>query len=134
MLKAIAFGLAVGAGVQAWRAFPPSSPVTGDSVALVFVVGVVCAFLGGLWHGRGRHNVSAHAHAEAHAIAANQVNLAVVVPGAGAGASVSPYAVPTDAAPWIASSSTVPALDGDQLEGFDLSEILEAQDSQTEQI
>lgn len=125
MLKAIAFGLAAGAGLQAWRAYPPSSPLTGDSLAVVFAVGVLCAYLGGRWHGRGRTSAVAVAQAEATAVASNHVNVAVVVPGAGAGASVSPYAVPTESAPWVTTPISIPELTADQLEGMDLSELVE---------
>lgn len=127
MLKAIAFGLATGAGIQAWRAWPAQHPVTGDSLAVVFIVGVICAYLGGRWHGRHGGAVAV-AHAEAHATASavNSVNVAVVMPGGGAGAVPGGFRVPTaGAVPWLDSTSTTPQLTADVLEGLDLSDVVQ---------
>lgn len=130
MLKALAFGLGVGAGVQAWRNWPSTSLVTADAMAVVFVVGLLSAYFAGRFRGRGNVSATATATAVAEAVATNTVNLAVVVPGGGAGAAASPFSVPSDAAPWIASTTTTPQLTGDQLEGMDLDELLDERDTQ----
>jgi hypothetical protein len=125
VLKVIGFGLAAGAGVQAFRSFPAQSPATVDGVAVAFVVAVVCAYLGGRWHGRGRGGAVAVAHAEAHATAAAQggnVNLVVVT---GEGARPVGVRVPDETtAPWLAGVQDRRQLEADDLDGMDLSELL----------
>lgn len=131
MTRAIAFALALAAGVQAWRNFPADGPVSMDSAVFVSLVGIVCAYLAGRWDARGRGSATAVAvaSAEATAVAAvessNTVNVAVVMPGAGAGSS---SRLP-EVLPWQESR---PALTADQLDGMDLSDLLE--DSEEEPI
>lgn len=125
MLKFLALGLGVGAGVQAWRNFPPDGPVTPDALAFVFGAGLLVAFLGGLWFSRGRGayaSASATAVATAEAVASNTntVNLAVVVPGRGAGAGVS---LPADRLPWMVDAVPVAEISADDLDGFDFAEL-----------
>lgn len=127
MFKAIAFGLGVGAGIQAWRNFPPDGPVTASSLALVFAVGILCAFFGGLWSSRGRGGAHAMASASAEAVASavnsNTVQLAVVMPGAGARASG--VSLPSDQAPWMVGASERPQITLDDLDGLDPAELFE---------
>lgn len=124
MLAVIAFGLAAGAALQAWRNFPPDGPMQSESLALLFVVGVVCAYLGG----RSRRPstqvaiAQAAAFAEAKAENTNTVNLAVVLPGGGA----RPHGVVVpdmDDMPWMVGER--PQLDAGQLDGMDLAEFAE---------
>lgn len=136
MLKAIAFGLAAGAAIEAWRAIPPDGPVSAKSAALVLVVAVLCAYLGGRWRGRGRGGATAiaTARAEASAIATQQVNVAVVVPGAGAGATGRHAAaggvlVPSETVPWLAEARPAP---GDLFDGADLRDLAEVLDAEAE--
>lgn len=125
MLKAIAFGLAIGAGIQALRAWPTSEPATPSAMALVLIVGVLCAFFGGKWAGRGKGAVAvASAHAEATAVAANQVNLLLNVGGPeGAGGRH----VRLDEAPWFRGVEARPDLDelAAAMDGIDLAELLD---------
>jgi len=127
VLRAIAFGLATGAGIQAFRNFPADGPVSMRSAALVLVVGVVFAFLGGLWGGRGRGPVTAVAvaQAEATATATNNVQVAVVLPGgrrAGEGVRVPDPASVT----WIEGERR--QVEASELDGIDLSELLGHED------
>jgi hypothetical protein len=126
MLKALSFGLGVGAAVQAWRAWPAQSLVTADSLALVFCVGLVASYFAGKLAGRGR-SVSATATATAVSTAqANQsVQVAFIVPGQGPGAVPGGVQVPTEAAQWFDSTSTRPQLTADDLDGMDLGDLLE---------
>ena len=127
MFKFLALGLGVGAGVQAWRQFPPDGPVTPHAVALVFCVGLLSAFLGGLWFSRGKRGAYASASASAVSIAeavasnTNTVNLAVVVPGRGAAAGV---ALPADRLPWMVDAAPVAEISADDLDGLDFSELM----------
>lgn len=124
MWSAIAFGLAIGAGVQATRNLPPDGPVTANGAALVLVVAVVCAYVGGRWRGRGRGGAVAVASAEATAVAsaANHVNFAVFTTGQGAGASRAVdggvVLYPSESAPWLGEPRQV--VDESILEGADL--------------
>lgn len=126
MFKALAFGLGVGAAIQAWRNWPATALVTADSLAFVFCLGLVAAYLGGRWSSRGSGGATAVAVASAEAastsVASNNVNVAFVMPGHGAGSASSGVTVPTDSAPWIASS-TRPQLTSNDLEGFDPDEL-----------
>lgn len=130
MLKALTFGFGVGAAVQAWRNWPATALVTADSLALVFCAGLVAAYFAGRRTSRGTSSASATATAvaasDATATASNQVNVAFFVPGAGAGSQTGGVSVPSDAAPWIASSTTTPQLTADHLEGMDLAEVLDS--------
>lgn len=131
MVKALAFGLGVGAGIQAWRAFPPSLPVTADAAAVVFIVGLVCAYIGG----RSRRGSGATATATATAIAEStatatqSINL-VFPAGHGAG-SVTGVRLPSEAAPWMVGAEDHRQLDVSELEGMDLTEFLEEQPEST---
>jgi hypothetical protein len=134
--RLLALGLGFGAAFQAWRNYPPDGPTSGDMLAVVFVAGLVAAFLGGLWFGRGGRTTAvavataeAHAAATAGAAAHNQVQVINVLPRdaaeqAGAGTGIR---VPSDSAPWISSR---PSLQLDQLDGMDVAELLE--DASTE--
>lgn len=125
MFKAIGFGIAFGAGFQALRNYPPSGPMTQDSLWVILTVAVVLAYLGGRWHGRG--NVSAHATATAtatatsDAVASNHVQVAVIVPGQGAGQHRAGTLIPTDAAPWFTGQDR-PEITANDLDGMDLSD------------
>lgn len=122
-MRAVAFGLAVGAGIQAWRQWPADGPVTATAVFVVFVVGLVCAFLGGLWGGRGRAasaTAVAVASADATAVAsggAATVNLYVASPAA---EPVRPVGVqvPSESVAWLEGPR--PSIEADDLDGFDL--------------
>lgn len=122
----IAFGLAVGAGVQAFRAWPPLHPVTTDAAVLVLIIAILCAYLGGRWHGSGRPMAVAMASAEATAVASAQqsVQVAVVMPGGGAGGTVGGVRVPADDVAWFASEQRH-ALTESDLEGVDLSDLFQ---------
>ena len=129
MLRAVAFGLAAGAGVQAWRQWPADGPVTSDSGILVMVVGIAAAYLAGLWKGRPHRSAYAAARAEAHAEATanahQSVNVAVVVPGQGASAGGSQgdgsVMVPLESASWIGGS--LRHVEADELDGMDFAEL-----------
>lgn len=132
MLRALAFGFAVGAAVQAWRAWPPGSMVTADSLAVVFCAGLVAAYFAGKRAARGLGPVAvATASASAESHATNSVQLAVIVPGHGPNTVPNGVQVPTEAAQWFASTSTVPELTADALDGMDLAELLDERDTQT---
>ena len=99
MVQALWFGLGVGAAVQAWRQWPPDGPVTADGVAVVFVVGLVCAYLAG----RTRRGASATATATATATAdasASAQSLQVVQVVVPDGRSVSDRIDSAPAMPW----------------------------------
>lgn len=129
MLKALAFGLGVGAGVQAWRNWPANSLVTADSLAVVFCVGLVAAYFAG--RARSRGHVSASATATAAAVstsaaqATNSLNV-FIAPGMGAGSTPTVVSVPTEDAPWMTAPDTTPQLTVDQLEGMDLEDLADA--------
>lgn len=129
MLKFFAFGAGTGAGIQAWRNFPADGPVTAAPLAVVFALGIVGAFLGGLWLHRGRGHsasafASAHASAEASSVSsANQsIQLAVILPGSGAGATAAGR-IPSEAAPWLTGADRL-QVTADDLDGIDLSELV----------
>lgn len=128
MLKALMFGLGAGAAVQAWRAWPATSVVQGDSLALVFVLGLVVAFFAGKSRRPSGAVAVASAEATATAVNSNTVQL-LIAPGHGA--SPAGVRVPTETAPWIEGPRS-PELDVSSLEGMDLSEVLEHADHQTD--
>jgi hypothetical protein len=125
MLRFIGFGLATGAGVQAWRNFPPDGPVSARPLALFFIVGVLAAYLGGLWRSRSGSYASATATAvavsSAEATAHQTVNVALVVPGAGAGSTTGGASFPTESVGWFDGARV--QLSEDDLDGADLSEL-----------
>lgn len=135
MFKLLAVGIGLGAGLQAWRNYPPDGPVAGDMVALVACVGMLAAYLGGRWHGRGHSATavavaSAEASAEATAAASNRVQVNLFTAAPGGGARPAGVMVPADAgAPWIEGPRSELALD--DLDGADLSELVEHQDGET---
>lgn len=107
MLNALAFGLGFGAAVQAWRSWPPQAPVTADSLALVFCLGLVAAWLGG----RSRRGAAAVAvaTADATAVATNTVQVAFFAPGSREDMTTgSGLRVPSEAAPWMGTRSDDP--------------------------
>lgn len=112
-MRLLAFGLVVGAGVQAWRNFPPDGPYSANSAVLVMVFGMVAAFLAGYRWGRPSAHASASAYAAAtadatsNATAANTVNLAVVVPGSAGATHQGASLHPSEAAPWLAQGASV---------------------------
>ncbi|MCW2787151.1 MAG: hypothetical protein JWP74_3668 [Marmoricola sp.] len=122
MLKAIAFGLGCGAGVEAWKNFPPDGPVTTRPLALVFIVGLLCAYLGGRWHGRGHVSASATAVAVANASATAQQAVNLVVMTGGGAAPGRGVQVPSEAVSWF-EGERVQVTEAD-LDGMDLSELL----------
>jgi len=127
MFKVIAFGLAVGAAVQGFRQWPADGPVSSDAVVVLFLLGLVAAFLGGLWHGRGaRGGATAVASARATststssaASVGNSVNVALIVPGGGAHARG--MSVPGESVPWMKATSGPVTLD--ELSGLDSEEV-----------
>ena len=124
MLKAIAFGICTGAGIQAWRHWPSDGPVTSSGAYFVLLLAVVSAYLGGRWHGRGAPafaSASAHARATATAQATQSVQVAVVVPGSGAAAMGS--RIPNESVEWFGGSRF--ELQDDQFDGMDISELVE---------
>lgn len=131
MLKAVAFGIACGAGFQAWRNYPADGPATAASLWWLLVAATVCAYLGGRWHGRGRGGATAVAVASAEATAAaqavNRVQVFNVMPGGGA--APSGVRMPTESAPWL-TGDPAPVLDVDQIDGMDLHELVETADLQ----
>lgn len=129
MWSAVAFGLAVGAGVQAWRNFPADGPLTAHAAMIAAVVGTVAAYLGGrAMRGRGHVSASASAYAAARAeaqsssTATQQVNVAVVLPGQPS-ASSSVGAAHLDALPWVGAARPLQGEVDQLLEGYDLSEL-----------
>jgi hypothetical protein len=136
VLRAIAFGLAVGAAIQAFRQWPADGPVTVDAAVAVFLVGLLAAYFGG----RARRGSAATAtatavsisEANANAQAHQSVQVAVVLPGAGA----SPHgiAVPGEGehAPlWW--STPRGHLEVDQLDGMDAADLSSAFDLEREE-
>lgn len=130
MLKALAFGLGIGAAIQAFRNVPPDGPLQADALAVLFIVGLAAAYGGGK-HRRGAGSVAvahAEAHADATSVATNTVQVAVVVPGGGAGAdSAGRIRIPSDKElpEWFGSGELRPVVSSDQLEGMDASELSE---------
>lgn len=127
MLQVIALALGVGAGIQAFRQWPPDGPVSTDVAVTLFVIGLAIAYLGGRWHGRGgaRANATATATAVAKSEATgNVVNVAVFTPG---GATASGLSVPTESTPWLGGPR--PTVEVDDLDGMDVAELL-AQDAE----
>jgi hypothetical protein len=127
MLKAIAFGLAAGAAVQGFRSWPATAPMTADGVALIFVIGVVCAYLGGRWHGRGggaHATAVAVARAEATAVSAPVQTVNLIV----GQRPVSAVRVPDADVEWF--GEVRPAITAADLDGMDLSEFAEMRDEQ----
>src|SRR5690349_16630038 len=100
MLQGLMFGLGVGAGIQAWRNWPPQANVSADTLAVVFCGGLVVAYFAGRFASRGRASAvaTATATATADSVASSNVNVAFFVPGHGAGSATGGVAVPTDAA------------------------------------
>lgn len=127
MLKAIAFGLAVGAGVQGFRNWPADGPVTTDTAVWLFIGGLCAAYLGGRARRGPTATANASAHAEATAVASNTVNVFTV---AAAGPSTVPGGVliPSEHAPWMGEAR--PALTLDQVDGMEVSEILDSRDQE----
>lgn len=133
MLQALAFGLGFGAAFQAWRNYPADGPVTASAAAVCIGLGVLCAYLGGRWHGRGRGSAhaTATATASAQAAASNTVQVAVIVPGHGPsenrGVSDGGVQIPTERAPWLAGTHVRPEITADDLEGMELADIFQAE-------
>lgn len=124
MLKAIAFGVGVGLGIQALRVWPAGGPVTQQAVAVVCAVALVLAYLGGRWHGRGNSAVAvASASAHAAALSQSSVNIAFVSPGAGA----APVGVSVPSAEagleWFGTPRHLSSVD--EVDGMELSELVE---------
>lgn len=129
MFKAIAFGLAAGAGFQAWRVYPTDRTPTASAMLLVFLVGLVAAYCAG----RGvRSRFGAHASATATAIAESsseakaqagvQVNIWQPDPTKQASV-VAGHTVPDpDRVDWLARRQLISQ---DDVEGMDLSELVE---------
>lgn len=129
MFKLLAFGIAAGAGFQAWRNYPADGPTDTDMLWVVLVAGLLAAYLAGRWHGRARGGAtavavaSAEASATAGAAAHNQVQVINVLPRHLEQEPSSGIRVPTDAAPWMDSGR--PVLELDQLDGLELTELVE---------
>lgn len=130
MFKAIAFGLSVGAGVQAWRNWPPDGPVTPNAGIVVLLAAVVAAYLAGRWAGRGHGGASAVASARAEASAAAVAAPVQVVnvvlerdfrDTAARYETAGGVSVPSDSAPWLVGART--AVDESLLEGADLRDL-----------
>lgn len=131
MLKAIAFGLAVGAAVQGFRNFPSDGPATPDAVGVLFVFGLLFAYLAG----RARRGTgvavavaSASAEAVAQAHAQQSVQVAIVVPGGGAHSAG--VRVPDESAAPAWMGSTRPMVELDQLDGMDAGELIDSLDAE----
>ncbi len=132
MLKMIALGLAGGASVQAWRNWPATGEDTPWSAVGLFVLGIVAAYLAGLWRSRGASAVAV-ASAEATAVASNQtaVNVFNVVPGSGARPQGLEVPADLDSLPWVQGPrAQVTAAD---LDGADLSEFVSEHELSTDQ-
>lgn len=131
-MKLVAFGLCVGAGVQAWRNFPGDGPSMIGPAMLVMFVAVLCAFGAGYTMGRpsarAMASASAAARAESSSTAASSssVNFAVVIPGHGAGASSSGSLQPSADAPWLGAPRH--SLSIDDVDGMDMSEVMDARE------
>lgn len=124
MLRVVAFGLCVGVGVQALRAWPASAPVSGSAIALVMCIAAVAAYLAGRFHGRpgGAAAVAAaEASAAAEATAQQSVQVFVGTSPVSSGAGVR---IPSDHAPWIEGGQR-PELTLDHLDGLAVEELLE---------
>ena len=127
MFKFLALGLGVGVGVQSWRNFPADGPLSPDSAAFVFIVGLVFAYLAGRWRGRGGAYASASASAvavaESVASASNSLNLSLVM--LGEGARPSGVSQPSESAPWFVQGAPERRqVTADELDGMDVAELL----------
>lgn len=131
MLRVIAFGLAAGAAIQAWRNFPPDGPLTSNSLAVAFIVGLVAAFLSGWFMGRpwraANATAVASAVAEARAAAASQSNASVQVlinnarDQAGAEAQGGVRVPEPGAVSWMAERPLIASVE--DVDGMDLSDL-----------
>lgn len=139
MWAAIAFGLAAGAGFQAWRNYPAERTPTADAMLLVFLAGLLAAYLAGRGRRRWGAQASATAVASAEADAtatsdatasqALQVNIWQPNP-TNSRPVESGIAVPDpERLNWIAHRQQ---LSHDDVEGMDLSELLEAEPTEQE--
>lgn len=134
-MKVLAFGLCLGAGVQAWRNFPGDGPETIGPAMLVMFVAVLFAFAGGYTMGRPSARASAAAFAAARsessstAASAATVNVAVVVPGQGAGASGTGALFPSADASWLGVGRESVSID--DVDGMDMSELMDVREGET---
>lgn len=127
-MKFLAFGLGVGAAIQAWRNFPADGPVSADMAIMVAIAGILLAYFGGKSRRPSAVAIAqAAAHAEATASANNSVNVAIVMPGQGAGQSQGVVVPDFETVSWSAGEKhqvTADDLDGLDFEdaGFEMPE------------
>lgn len=120
-MKFLAFGLGIGAGIQAWRNFPADGPVAPDMAIVISIAGILLAYFGGKSRRPSAVAVAqAHAHAEATASAQNVVNLAITVPGQGAGNSAGVVVPDFEAVSWMGGERH--QVTADDLDGLDLAD------------
>lgn len=121
MFSALAFGLAVGASIQAWRSFPADGPLSPDAAIVLFVAGLALAYVGG----RFKRSRSSSSVAVATATASSEVHteqrVQVVVMPAGHGAAPAGLAVPADSVAWLEGPRA--QITADDLDGADLSDM-----------
>lgn len=120
------FGVCAGAGLQAWRNYPPEGPGSAEGLWVVLLGAVLLAYLAGRGVRARRGPVAvaqaaAFASAKADSASSSTVNVAFVMPGAGA--RPVGVAVPDDSMPWFEGQRA--QLSVDQLDGQELSELVE---------
>lgn len=113
----LAFGIGVGAGIQAWRNWPADGPTSTSMGFVVTVAAVLLAYFGGR---RRRPAAVAVASAHAEAVSTSQVNLAVVVPGAGH-SRIGATAPEPGAVSWMGHERA--QVTANDLDGLDLEEL-----------
>lgn len=88
-MRGIAVALALGAGIQAFRQWPPSGPVSAWPAVVVMTVGIVLAYLAGKRGRQGAASATAVAMASAEA-SGNVLNVQVFSPNAAVAADPDP--------------------------------------------
>lgn len=131
-MSAIAFGLAVGFGIGAWRDAPPLSRVSSIGLLLVVLVAMWASWRAGRRARFGSSGVAvavASAEAVAAATAAGGQSIVQVVIGDGARAAGARRWGGLDGAEWMGSDRSLLEEHSGALEDLDPVEVLEAADS-----
>ena len=132
MIRLLAFGLAVGMGVQAWAQFPENGPVSVYPAMLIAFLGMVASYVGGRYRGHvdpvsSWASARAEARASASASARQQQAQAVTINLAGVDRPREHLTgVPDESVAWFGSPRQL--LTTDQVEGFDYSDFGEELD------
>jgi hypothetical protein len=131
MSGALALGLGVGAGVQAFRQWPPDGPLSTNAVTVLFIAGLLAAYFGGRRRSGSTAVAVATATASSAAEASNVVNVQLFSPGAVPERSILDVRVPEPGtvawldAPTAAALEPDVVLDGMSLEDLGYAELPE---------